>query len=139
MKERCQVDSLTLKNDAAQITAEAEVAKCPPHAGNDPRAAKRPGQCCHERDIIRDCSDPEFKNEGFKCVEKGQCFDKLDGKEKSGILLNGKFFIKAYKAQCPSENQVCCRKDKAPTTVVAKNEDCEANEGTVWHFYLQIF
>ena len=139
VKEKCTTNRLTPKNDASYIGAEAEIAKCPPQKGNDPRNGDKPGQCCHEQNIIRDCSSSEFKSEGFKCVEKGQCFDKLEGKEKSGIKISDTVFYKAIWAKCPSESQVCCRKNKAPTTAVAQNENCEDNEGTVWHFYLQIF
>ena len=55
--------------------------------------------------------------------------------EKTGIRING-IFISSDKAKCPSENQVCCRKDKPPKTeFVEDNVICEENEGKVWHFY----
>ena len=137
LNEKCSVNDLTLKSGSDLIAAAADLATCPSQKGNDPRAAGKPGRCCSELDIIRDCSDPEFKNEGFKCLDK--CFDKLDGMEKTGIRING-IFISSDKAKCPSENQVCCRKDKPPKTeFVGDNVICEENEGKVWHFYQKAF
>ena len=95
---------------------------------NDHRAAKLPGVCCHELNVIHDCSDTEFKNEGFKYVEKGQCFDKFGGKSKVGVKFN-KVFIKSEDGRCPSENQICCRKDEKPKEEFAKMETCEEHEG----------
>ena len=103
---------------------------------NDPRAAKLPGACCHEANIIHDCSDPEFKNEGFKCVEKGQCFDKFEGKSKLGVKFN-EVFIKSEDGRCPSKNQICCRKDEKPIEEFAKMETCEEHEGIFTLFVLK--
>ena len=101
-KDHCQTDKLTVKVDNSYIEAQAELGLCPDN-----------GECCNEINVIRECADPEFKNEGFRCVEKGTCFDKLNGRETSGITMHG-IFIKADAAECPSENQVCCKQDEPP-------------------------
>merc|ERR1711981_1383800 len=58
-KDHCQTNKLTVKADNSLIEAQAELGLCPDD-----------GECYNEINVIRDCSDPEFKNEGFRCVEK---------------------------------------------------------------------
>ena len=87
----------------------AKHAKCPPQTKSDPRSTND-NVCCSEKYIYRNCLDPEFRNEGFKCVEKGKCPDEndLNEKEKIGITVAKKVFIHAGRAKCP-RNQICCR------------------------------
>merc|ERR1712079_226042 len=55
--DECKTNELIAKTDEL-IAAQAELSKCPIQ---DLRAGGngKPGQCCHERNIKRDCSDPE--------------------------------------------------------------------------------
>ena len=131
-KDNCQKNKLTVKLDNQLIEAQAEQGICPDS-----------GECCNEINVIRECSDPEFKNEGFHCVEKGQCFDRLNGRENSGITIHG-LFISANTAVCPSSSQVCCKKDVPPPTQSVEDDTCESNEGnffifcTIWRKWLHI-
>ena len=52
----------------------------------------------------------------------------MNGRETSDIIQDG-VFIKADTAECQSENQVCCKKDKPPPTKTADDDTCESHKG----------
>ena len=118
------------KKDSDLINALASEAVC---SRQDPRASKFEGICCHEEDIIYDCSKSEFVQDGYKCIENGNCFDV----GKSEVKINN-VMVKAVKARCPRSNQICCKQKDSFPEKEAIFDKCEDHEGTVWHFYLNL-
>ena len=126
IKKDCKKNDITVRSELT-IDDLASEALCPPQVIG---ASRVPGYCCHEANIIHDCSESEFVQDGYKCVENGKCYDKATGKKNFGVKIND-VLIKAEKARCPLENQICCKKTDPIIDQIAEFDKCEDHEGTV--------
>ena len=87
--------------------------------------------CCYYDNIIitSTCDDQVFKEKGFKCVDKEECYDKLFNAN-IGVEINDEF-VKAVNADCSSTNQVCCRVTQDPEISITSIGKCEDQKGRV--------
>lgn len=122
----CKNNNLTKKQTNLGLDLIKAIASEAVCSRQDRRASKFKGVCCHEEDIVYDCSKSEFVQDGYECIENGQCYDV----GKSEVKIKN-VMVKAEKARCPFSNQICCKRKDSIPEIEATFDKCEDHEGTV--------